>query len=276
LPVPSWVNGLGLHIPEAGYRPDAFEMGTCCSEVRYTNDMDSGFRSAAAVARELGTSVPRVVRAVDRLGIDARRPSGRMVLTGDQVEQLRSELGVSVNVPGLTPTQVSVLAALRDAPLGLASIRAVARRAGLSPTAASRAVEALQDAGLVRRESTTIAAGSARPVELLQLNRRAPRWPQIASLLATVRRPRRGDRVRDRQVPPSLRHLFWNTADTQLNLQHGGPYIARRLLRTMDLEGLAWGASNLTASDWRQAAKARGLEARVRALARNLADSAPA
>jgi DNA-binding MarR family transcriptional regulator len=199
-----------------------------------------------------------------------------MVLTADQIGQLRSELGVSVKVPGLTPTQVGVLAALRDAPLGLASIRAVARRAGLSPTAASRAVEALQDAGLVRREPTTIAAGSARPVKLLQLNRRAPRWTQIASLLATVRLPLRGDRVRDKRVPQSLRHLFWNTAEAQLNLQHGGPYIARRLLRTMDLEGLAWGASNLTASDWLQAAKARGLEARVRALARNLADSAPA
>ncbi|MFZ0179579.1 MAG: helix-turn-helix domain-containing protein [Candidatus Dormiibacterota bacterium] len=238
--------------------------------------MDSEFRSAATVARELGTSVPRVVRAIDRLRIDARRANGRMVLTGDQTAQLRGELGVSVMVPGLSATQVSVLVALRDAPLGLVSIRAVARRAGLSPTAASRAVEALQDAGLVRREAPTIAAGSARSAELLQLNRRAPRWTQIASLLATVRLPLRGDRVRDKRVPPSLRHLFWNTADTQLSLQHGGPYIARRLLRTMDLEGLSWGASNLRASDWLEAAKARGLEARVRALARNLADSAPA
>ena len=238
--------------------------------------MDSNVRSASAVARELGTSVPRVVRAVDRLRIDARKPNGRMVLTDDQIGQLRSELGVSVKVPGLTPTQVSVLVALRDAPLGLVSIRAVARRAGLSPTAASRALEALQNAGLVRREPTTIAAGSARAVELLQLNRRAPSWPQTASLLATVLLPLRGDRVRDERVPQGLRHLFWNTADAQLDLQHGGPYIARRLLRTMDLEGLAWGANNLTASDWLQAAKARGLQARVRALARNLADSAPA
>jgi len=243
---------------------------------RYTNDMDSNFRSAAGVARELGTSVPRVVRAVDRLRIDARRSNGRIFLTGDQIAQLRNELGASVNVPGLTPTQVSVLAALRDAPLGLTSIRAVARRAGLSPTAASRAVEALQGAGLVRREPATIAAGFARPVELLQLNRRTRRWTQIASLLATVRLPLHGDSARDKRVPQSLRHLFWNTAEAQLELQHGGPYIARRLLRTMDLEGLSWGATNLRAADWLQAAKARGLEAQVRALARNLADSAPA
>jgi len=66
-------------------------------------------------------------------------------------------------------------------------------------------------------------------------------------------------------------HLFWNTAESQLNVAHGGPYIARRLLRTMDPEGLAWGAANLAPGDWRQAAGARGLEPSVKALARNIA-----
>jgi hypothetical protein len=39
----------------------------------------------------------------------------------------------------------------------------------------------------------------------------------------------------------------------------------------MDLDGLAWGAQNLRASDWTQAQRARGLEPETRALARNLA-----
>jgi hypothetical protein len=72
----------------------------------------------------------------------------------------------------------------------------------------------------------------------------------------------------------ALRHLFWNTAPTQLDVFRGGPYIARRLLRAMDLEGLAWGACNLRSTDWLQAQKARGLEPQVRALARNLAATA--
>src|ERR1019366_8038177 len=138
--------------------------------------MDSKPKSAAAVARQLGTSVPRVVRAVERLGIDARTSNGRMLLHDEQVARLRAELGVGASIPGLPPIQVSVLAALRDAPLGLASIRAVARRAGVSPTASARALDALLSVGLVKREPTVLAAGSARPAELLHLNRRAPRW----------------------------------------------------------------------------------------------------
>jgi DNA-binding MarR family transcriptional regulator len=236
--------------------------------------MDSPTSSAAAVARQLGTTVPRVVRAVERLGIDARKSNGRMALGPEQIARVRRELGVSAKVPGLTPTQVTVLAALRDAPLGLTSIRAVARRAGLSATASSRALNALQDLGLVSREPAMIAAGSARSVELLKLNRRAARWTQIAPLLAPVRPAVRDQATRDKRVPQALHHLFWNSAPSQLDIGHGGPYIARRLLREMDVEGLAWGARNLNSADWLQAEKARALGAPVRALARNLAAAA--
>jgi hypothetical protein len=245
-----------------------------CKPTSYNNDMDSMPISAAAVARHLGTSVPRVVRAVERLGIDARMANGRMLLGAEQVARLREELGVSARVPGLSPIQVFVLAALRDAPLGLASIRAVARRAGVSPTASTGALEALSSEELVKRETTMLAAGSARPAELWHLNRRATRWRQIAPLLAPVRPPVRHAVPREQRVPPALRHLFWNTAPTQLDVPRAGPYIARRLLRTMDLEGLAWGAHNLSSSDWCRAQKARGLDAPVRALARNLAATA--
>jgi hypothetical protein len=236
--------------------------------------MDSKRRSAAAVARQLCTSVPRVVRAVERLGIDARASNGRMLLDDEQVARLRVQLGVSARVPGLTPIQVFVLVALRDAPLGLVSIRAVARRAGVSQTASARALDTLFSVGLVKRQPTVLAAGSARPAELWHLNRRAPRWRQMAPLLACVRPPVPRAVPREQRVPLALRHLFWNTAPTQLDVSHGGPYIARRLLRTMDLEGLAWGARNLRSTDWRQAQKARGLDAPVRGLARNLAAAA--
>lgn len=238
--------------------------------------MDSTDLSAADVARELGTSLPRVVRAAKRLGLDARQGNGRLALRPAQVARLREELGVSVRIPGLTRTEVSVLSALRNAPLGLVSARAVASRAKVSPTAASRALKSLTGKGLVRAEPTTIAAGRARRVELFHANRLSPRWSKLTPLLAGVHPPVDRRAERDIQVPPRLRHLFWNTAPGQLQLERGGPYIARRLLSTMDLDGLAWGARNLRASDWVHARKARGLDFNTRALARNLAAASAA
>lgn len=224
--------------------------------------------SAAAVAAELGTSVPRVVRAVARLGL-GQPGGGRLALSADQVARLRDELGVTPAVPGLSRTEVKALAALGRAPLGLVSARAVAARAGLSPTAASGAVKALEARGLVRREAASVAAGRARRVKVLHANRRAERWTEIAPLLALVEPPRRAER--DWRVPTRLMHLFWNTAPSQLEVEHAGPYIARRLLRTLDPDGLAWGARNLRPADWREAAAARGLPPDVRTLAENLA-----
>jgi MarR family len=194
-----------------------------------------------------------------------------MQLRPAQVERLRDELGVSVRIHDLTPIEVAVLAALRNAPLGLVSARAVARRAAVSPTAASRTLKTLKGKGLLRSERTTIAAGRAHQAEVFHAERLSPRWAQLAPLLASVRPPHRPLLEREIRVPGRLRHLFWNTAPEQLKLEHGGPYVARRLLSTMDLDGLAWGARNLKASDWAQARRARGLAPKTRALARNLA-----
>lgn len=226
--------------------------------------------SAAEVARSLSTSVPRVTRAVKRLGLDARGAGGRLTLTRHMVARLREELGATPRIPGLDPTEVKVLAALSRAPLGLSSARVAASQAVISPTVASRALKTLEKKGLVRREEAVIAAGRARAVQLLHANRRDGRWLEIAPTLTEVRPPRRAHSP-ERRLPPRLRHLFWNTAPSQLDVRDSGPYIARRLLSTMDFDGLAWGANNLRPADWEQAAQARGLDDSVRALAQNLA-----
>ncbi len=227
--------------------------------------------SAVATARMLQTSVPRVVRAIERLGIKARTPGGRVALTQKQFERLRNELGVTPSIDGLSPTEVKVLSALARAPLGLASARVAAARSCVSPTAASRALRSLEAKGLVLRESCIVAAGRARSMELLRANYASSRWPGLAPQLAKVVQPHR-HRSHDRRVPHYLRHLFWNTAPEQMVVKDAGAYIARRLLNTGDLEGLAWGAANLNAYDWERGARARGLDASTRALARNLAD----
>jgi DNA-binding transcriptional ArsR family regulator len=229
--------------------------------------------SAAALARKLGTSVPRVVRAIERLGLDVRQDNGRMALGGADVARLREELGDSIpHVPGLTPAEVKTLAALARAPLGLTSARTVAERAGVSPTTASRAIESLREQGLVTVAQRTLPAGRARTVELIRLDYGSPRWQQLAGTIAEVHPRPRARRINSaHSVPPRLRHLFWNTAPSQLHTDRAGGYIARRLLTVADPEGLAWGAANLTANDWRHAARTRGITPRRRALAHNYA-----
>jgi len=227
--------------------------------------------SAAYVARLLRTSVPRVVRAAERLGLEEHRGSGRRwQLSRSMVDRLSRELGYTPSIDGLSDLEVKVLGALARAPLGLASARVVAGEAAVSPTAASRALRSLDEKRLVYRERTTIAAGRARAVELSHANRMAPGWLELAPQLARVRPPAR-ELPRRRRVPPRLGHLFWNTVPSQLDIESAGSYIARRLLTTGDLEGLAWGAENLRAADWEDAARARGLDRRARALALNLA-----
>lgn len=144
----------------------------------------------------------------------------------------------------------------------------MAARSGLSPTAASRAIKSLLNQGLVRQEPELIVAGRPRHVRMLHANRQHPRYSKLAPRLKRVTPPRR---PRDERVPPRLAHLFWNTNPAQLEVAHGGPYIARRLLRTLDPAGLAWGAQNLRADDWLKASEARGLDAATKALANNLA-----
>jgi DNA-binding MarR family transcriptional regulator len=250
--------------------------------------------SGAEAARRLGTSIPRVVRHAKRLGLDSG-PGGRLRLTPAMLRRLEADLGRTPRAPGLSAAQTQVLAALARAPLGLTSARVVALQARVAPATASKALRMLARQGLVRREPTTIAQGRARRVELIHANRLGAEWDAVAPVLNEVRpkaRPakrrasgrsgsRHAAKVEGRAssraksevvVPRRLRHLFWNTAPSQLVVSHGGPYIARRLLTTHDFSGLSWGARNLSSSDWRQAASARGLDPKVRALARNLAE----
>jgi DNA-binding transcriptional ArsR family regulator len=229
--------------------------------------------SAASLAHELNTSVPRVVRAIERLGLDARQENGRMRLTSADTARLRGELGVSPPpIAGLAPVEARVLGALARAPLGLTSARTAAERAGVSPTTASRAIDSLRKQGLVSVERQTLPAGHARVFDLIRLDYGSPRWQQLAGQIAGTRpRERRPRASGPRRVPARLRHLFWNTAPSQLDIERSGGYVARRLLSAGDPEGLAWGAANLSEADWRHAARTRGVSPRRRALALNYA-----
>lgn len=129
------------------------------------------------IARALGTSVPRVTRAAAQLGIDARQGNGRFAFSPRAADRVREALGSAPNVDGLSRSEVVVLAALRSAPFGLGSVRAVARRGALSPTATARALDSLGRKELVERSTETVAEGRARERAIWRANLLHPRWP---------------------------------------------------------------------------------------------------
>jgi hypothetical protein len=232
--------------------------------------------SLSAAARVLGTSAPRVRRAVDRLGLRAdRTASGVFRLTQGQVDELARELGAMPVLPDLSHIEVRVLAALSRSPRGVASVREAARRAGVSPTAASRALVRLSSDGLITATPMMLARGHATEATVYQVRFSSPQWLELAPAIAHVRLPVGHGRRHAKRVPPHLLHLFWNAAPAQLDVEASSPFIARRLITSFDPDGLAWGTANLPASAWEHAAATRGLPPAKRALAHNLARHAP-
>jgi DNA-binding Lrp family transcriptional regulator len=232
--------------------------------------------SLAAAARALGTSPPRVRRAVDRLGMFVERAaSGVFQLTSRQMDELARELGVMPSVPDLSRVEARVLAALSRSPRGVASVREAGRRAGVSPTATARALARLTSDGLITQTPMMLARGRAAEATVYQVRFGSPQWLALAPAIARVRVPARPGGAHATRVPPHLLHLFWNAAPAQLDVANSAPFIARRLITSFDPDGLAWGTVNLPPSAWEHAAAARGLEPAQRALAHNLARHAP-
>jgi hypothetical protein len=126
----------------------------------------------------------------------------------------------------------------------------------------------------VRTDHTTVAMGTAVDTDIHTAVVTAARWPELAPRLALIELPAiEADRSTG-VVPRHLRHLFWNTAPSQLRVASSASYIAKRLLSSGDADGLAWGATHLPPEAWDSAARARGVGPRDRALALNLARSA--
>lgn len=229
--------------------------------------------SVRALADELGTNAPRVTRSLRKLNIQPKIVGNRAALTVAQTAAVRRLLGAVPPAPGLSRAQTQLLAALSRAPLGIRSARALAWRAGVSPTLASRAVSELVAQGLATVSIERVVEGSVRDARMIRANYSDERYVRLAGDLARVVLPAPRTSGTATRVPARLGHLFWNTASSQRDVGSAGGYIARRLLAMEDLDGLAWGARALSSADWRHGAQARGLSPRMRALALNLADA---
>lgn len=226
------------------------------------------------VAGRLGTTVPRIHRAIARLGLQpSKSPGGHIELSRSEVRRLANALGHVPPIEGLIREEVLVLAALGRRPLGLASARAVARSAGISPTTATKALGRLVSLGYIERVSRQVIEGRVRTMSLWQVRWASPAWLAVAPRLALVVSPEPvHTSAPPTHVPARLSHLFWDVPHpTSICLRASGPTVANRLLTSNDPQALAWAALALRPSDLRRGAQFRGVDARTRALAENLA-----
>jgi DNA-binding transcriptional ArsR family regulator len=141
----------------------------------------------------------------------------------------------------LSRIDVRVLAALSRSPRGVASVREAARRAGVSPTAATRALARFTSLGLITETRTMTAQGQATTATVYRVRFGSRQWLELAPVIAQVRLAARHEKPPARRVPPYLLHLFWNVAPAQLDVATSAPFIARRLITSFDPDGLAWG-----------------------------------
>jgi DNA-binding transcriptional ArsR family regulator len=233
--------------------------------------MDS--RTTGEVAAELGISVPRVHRAVVRLGLRPRLTrGGHLRLNRGEVAAIAGEVGrTPARLSGLGRYEVLLLAALSHHPLGLLSARAVARAARLSPTTATRLLGRLEAAGLVERTRERVVAGRVRDLELWRVIYTGAAWRAVAPQVAQVELAEPVVQPPAEHLPRRLQHLFWNVPDLQgLDLRQGGAAAAHRLLSSTDPQALAWAAEHLPSRALHRAAGFRGTDEAVAALAENL------
>lgn len=232
--------------------------------------MDRNFTSGQ-VARELRVSIPRLHRAVRDGIVAAERTSGRHLrFSPEALDALRRAWGWCPPVAGLTREETFVLAALSRRPLGLRSARAVARAACVSATTASRCLARLRARGYVTHRNVRVAEGRARDVAVWTVRWGSARWLRVAAEIGRCVLPET-DGSRTGRVPRRLAHLFWNVDVDALDPVRDAYYIADRLLRVGDAQGLAWLARAVPREAIVAATRGRGLDARRAALGRVLA-----
>jgi excisionase family DNA binding protein len=240
-------------------------------------DSDGRLLRSGEVARRLGISVPRVLRAAKRGEVGAVRRGNRFLFDADAVELLRRRWGAVPSLPGLSREDVLVLTALGRRPLGLRSGRAVARAAGVSPTTAGRALRRLAGRGYVTRETARVTEGDVRDVPVWSVRWTGPAWLGAAAAvgqatLPSKREPRRRRAApTPRRVPSRLAHLLWNEDLRALDAERHAVLLADRILRSEDPEAHVWMMERLPASAILKATRTRNLDRRRASLGRLLA-----
>ncbi len=145
-------------------------------------------------SKALGTSVPRVTRALKRLGVLAPKVSRdhrvARVIDASMFAILERDLGFAPHVDGYTREELFVLAALNWSPYGFRSTHALSRAARISATTASKVVTRLTSTGLiVTSPQQELFNRMVRTVSALHLNRHHSEWQRLSEQVSTVKLP---------------------------------------------------------------------------------------
>lgn len=231
-------------------------------------------RTVPEIARSLGVSVPRLHRLLDAEGVPPAGGRGHpRRVDRDVVRRLAGRIGaVPVFLPGFDRTDMLVLAAVARAPLGLASTRAVARAAGVSPTTAGATLARLQGLGLVTRRERRVVQGQVRSLRYWVAALLNPAWTNevLAAANAVVLPVERSPVSRPPRVPPRFGHAFWNAALGKVDPAKDADFVAARLLQLEDAAAWTWAARHLPTRSLRRAVRARGVDAATKDTVENL------
>ncbi|MBW4079428.1 MAG: MarR family transcriptional regulator [Acidobacteria bacterium] len=214
-------------------------------------------------AERLGTSIPRVRRAIDRLGIVTRSMATRdgrppRVLDEEGFQRLRDELGSMPAHALRGREELKVLAAFNMNPFGFRSRRAVAITAGISPTTASAIVDRLLEQGLVVAVPALLR-NSGRVIRgmILEANRTNTTWSEILDDVLATHLPVPRMTSTAKIVPRRFWHLFWNAQPAQLPIIEHADFIASRMLLSKDPLAVSWAMTHLPASSIEKTASLR-------------------
>lgn len=227
------------------------------------------------VASMLDTSVPRVTRAMKRLGVVSalglRNDRRVQVLERSQVAAIEDELGFAPPVEGYSREDLFVLAALNLSPYGFRSVHAVSRAAAISATTAAKVVSRLTEKGLIlvspQRE---LLNRKVVIVSILHANRHHEEWRRLSDQIATVRLPAQPP-TSAKIVPRRFWHLFWNADPLKLPITEHADFIATRMLLSDEPQAIAWAATNLPPSSIKRTAEMRSTPEEDRRWFRSLA-----
>ena len=238
--------------------------------------MDITISEAAA---SLGTSVPRVTRAIESLGIAPKRRAvggqrPARTLSGAQLDRLRRRLGSSRPSERFSREELFILSAMNLSPYGFRSIRAAASAAGVSTTTASRGLARLIAEGLVSAR-TTMVLDSGRVMErvVYEANRNGEPWQRALGEITATQPPEPAQAPAPTMVPRRFWHLFWNASPSRLPVAENADFIASRMLLSRDPKAVAWAALNLPANSIKRTAGLRHVSEHDRQWLLNLARS---
>jgi len=214
-------------------------------------------------AERLGTSIPRVRRAIARLGIrTTTTPSGdgrppRMI-DGKGFRLIRDELGSVPIRRSRSREELFVLGAFNINPFGFRSRRDVANATGMSPTTTSVIVDRLLKEGIIKatrqqfRNSGTVIEGI-----VLDINRETDAWSGIVDEVLSTHLPRPRVNTKSVVVPRRFWHLFWNASPAKLRISEHADYVASRMLLSKDPLAVSWAVTHLPAASIEQVSSLR-------------------